>query len=69
MLRQPPPFQHDDDDDPAGPAGGGSNGGPAHTHEIDRELQAAIEYKIAVSGLSGVATVLQFLNEAVRRQI
>jgi len=68
MLRQPPPFQHGDDDGPPGP-GGGAHGGSPLLDEVDQELQAAIEYKIAVSGLSGVATVLQFLNEAVRRQM
>lgn len=41
----------------------------ATSAEIDSELQAAIEYKIAMSGMAGVATVLKFLDEAVRRHL
>ncbi|MEM9222333.1 MAG: hypothetical protein AAGB11_08025 [Pseudomonadota bacterium] len=37
--------------------------------EIDSELQAAIEYKIATSGIRGAAMVLEILNVAVRRLI
>ncbi len=66
MLRQRPPFHLGDDDEamddpdaPYDPAGIAA--------EIDSELQAAIEYKIAMSGRSGAETVLRLLNEAVRR--
>jgi len=34
---------------------------------VDRELQAAIEYKIAVSGIRGVERILEFVEVAVRR--
>ncbi|UOM34145.1 hypothetical protein [Acuticoccus sp. I52.16.1] len=68
MLRQSPPFHQGDHGDP-----GGGSGEPYDladvAAEIDSELQAAIEYKIATSGLAGVATVLQLLNEAVRRHV
>ncbi|WP_420392946.1 hypothetical protein [Acuticoccus sp.] len=33
------------------------------------ELQAAIEYVIASSGLQGIALVLAYLNESVRRHL
>ena len=36
--------------------------------DIDRELQAAIEYKIAVSGVGGAELVLDLLNDALRRR-
>lgn len=36
---------------------------------IDSELQAAIEYKIAVNGTDGIATVLELLETAVRRHL
>ncbi len=35
--------------------------------EIDSELQAAIEYKIALSGADGAEVVLDYLNQALRR--
>ena len=37
-------------------------------HAVDRELEAAIEYKLAVSGLAGVADVLELLDRIVRRR-
>jgi hypothetical protein len=36
---------------------------------VDRELQAAIEYKIATSGVHGVERILEFVDHAVRRHI
>jgi len=36
---------------------------------IDNELQAAIEYKIAVSGVSGAERVLELLNLALLRLV
>lgn len=67
MLRQPDvlitgtdmyaqPYTSDDEDSVAG-----------DDLSIDSELEAAIEYKIATAGVSGAATVLEFLNQAVRR--
>lgn len=35
--------------------------------EIDNELQAAIEYKIAACGVNGAETVIDLLNVALRR--
>lgn len=35
---------------------------------VDRELQAAIEYKIALSGIGGVERILEFVAIAIRRQ-
>ena len=35
--------------------------------EMDNELQAAIEYKIATCGVHGAETVLDLLNVALRR--
>jgi len=35
--------------------------------EIDRELQAAIEYKIAMTGPAGAEAVIDFLTIAIRR--
>lgn len=37
------------------------------TDAIDRELEAAIEYKICTAGVGGAATVLEFLDRAMRR--
>ncbi|MEO1103097.1 MAG: hypothetical protein AAFW98_05115, partial [Pseudomonadota bacterium] len=37
--------------------------------EIDSELQAAIEYKIASTGVAGAETVLDLLNVALRRHM
>lgn len=68
MLRQNPPFYQGMDGEPANGRETGSD--PAViASEVDAELQAAIEYKIAMSGLAGVATVLQLLKEAVRRHV
>ncbi|WMS41172.1 hypothetical protein RDV64_13895 [Acuticoccus sp. MNP-M23] len=39
------------------------------TAEIDRELQAAIEYKIAMDGTAGAERVLDYLNQALRRRL
>ncbi|MEM7693700.1 MAG: hypothetical protein AAF318_04565 [Pseudomonadota bacterium] len=40
----------------------------AHTPSaIDRELQAAIEYKIASAGVGGAELVLDLLNHALKR--
>lgn len=36
---------------------------------IDRELEAAIEYKIAADGADGVALILDLVNVAVRRRM
>lgn len=36
---------------------------------VDRELEAAIEYKIAICGLGGVETILDFVNSAIRRRM
>jgi hypothetical protein len=36
---------------------------------VDRELQAAIEYKIATSGVAGVERILEFVDKAVRRHL
>ncbi|MCF3934729.1 hypothetical protein L1787_15105 [Acuticoccus sp. M5D2P5] len=36
---------------------------------IDRELEAAIEYKIASCGLAGVERIFDFVNCALRRRI
>ncbi|WP_075219175.1 hypothetical protein [Acuticoccus yangtzensis] len=68
MLRQKPPFHQGDNHDPASDFDATYDPAAAAA-EIDSELQAAIEYKIATSGLAGVATVLQLLNEAVRRHV
>ena len=38
-------------------------------NEIDNELQAAIEYKIALAGVGGAETVIDLLNAALRRQM
>lgn len=35
---------------------------------VDRELEAAIEYKLAVSGFAGVAEIVELVNRAVRRR-
>ena len=35
---------------------------------IDSELEAAIEYKLAVSGFAGVAEIVELLNRSVRRR-
>lgn len=35
--------------------------------EVDNELQAAIEYKIAIAGVAGAEKVLELLNGALRR--
>ncbi len=35
--------------------------------EIDRELEAAIEYKIASCGVAGVERIIDFMNIALRR--
>ena len=37
-------------------------------NEIDNELQAAIEYKIALSGLLGADKVIELLNIALSRR-
>ena len=37
--------------------------------EIDNELQAAIEYKIALAGVGGAEKVIDLLNAALRRQL
>lgn len=42
-------------------------GGLAIDPSIDRELQAAIEYKIAACGVAGADTVLALLDIALRR--
>ncbi|XWN29477.1 MAG: hypothetical protein ROR55_18505 [Devosia sp.] len=34
---------------------------------VDRELEAAIEYKIAVSGVTGAADILELISSAVKR--
>jgi len=41
----------------------------AEMGEIDSELEAAIEYKIAVAGPEGAETVLDLLNAALRRRL
>lgn len=41
---------------------------PAVRRTVDRELQAAIEYKIATDGIDGVAVILDFVNAAIRRR-
>ena len=40
---------------------------PDREFEMDNELQAAIEYKIATCGVDGAETVLDLLNVALRR--
>ncbi|WP_146619999.1 hypothetical protein [Acuticoccus sediminis] len=65
MLRQNPPFFESDDDPSEAPDVAYDH--LSMTAEIDSELQAAIEYKIATSGVGGVETVLRLLNEALRR--
>ncbi|MEM8662770.1 MAG: hypothetical protein AAGF49_01445 [Pseudomonadota bacterium] len=52
---------------PAGPRSDRPPG--AVEFEIDSELQAAIEYKIAASGLHGAEVVLDLLNIALRRHV
>ncbi len=37
--------------------------------EIDRELEAAIEYKIASCGIAGVERIIDFVNIALRRHL
>jgi hypothetical protein len=41
----------------------------APTLAVDRELQAAIEYKIALSGVAGVDRVLHFVQLALCRYV
>ncbi|MEM8552145.1 MAG: hypothetical protein AAGF45_07155 [Pseudomonadota bacterium] len=43
--------------------------GLAHEMEIDQELEAAIEYKIAATGVAGAEFVLDLLNRALRRAV
>jgi hypothetical protein len=35
---------------------------------IDAELEAAIEYKLAVSGFNGISEIVELLNRSVRRR-
>lgn len=35
---------------------------------IDRELEAAIEYKLAMSGFAGIAEIMDVLDRSVRRR-
>jgi hypothetical protein len=35
---------------------------------VDRELEAAIEYKLAVSGFAGIADIVELVDRAVRRR-
>lgn len=39
------------------------------TQAVDRELEAAIEYKIATYGVDGVELILDLVHVAVRRRL
>ncbi|MEM0907956.1 MAG: hypothetical protein AAGJ94_11365 [Pseudomonadota bacterium] len=46
-----------------------ASAGGVHDVQLDNELQAAIEYKIASCGVVGAGTVLDLLNTALRRLV